>query len=343
MSAWRGGAWRVGGVLRVVLRWRGGLAGSWRAVLGRRAGWWGIACRVGAAWWWVGSGGLACRVGAARWVGGGGMEVARLHEKPAMSSVLRAVLGRRSGLAVVGCRGRMEVARVREWPATSVQGFACRVGAARRVGSGGVLGQGRMKAAHVHEWPATSRVLRAVLGRRGGLAVAGRSLGVRENMIHRVERRLNLWRGNVCRRLVSGKAFFSYHHAVIPRGPSPRLRKIEDVAEDELVFGPMHKICHCRPLVHASHLSHLHSSPPQHAAPTWLAIPRLRKMENMAEDELGFGPNALDMLLPPPQASRRPDMTRDTPPTAAPTRLAIPRLRKMENMAEDKLGFGPNA
>ncbi|KAH8976467.1 hypothetical protein EDB86DRAFT_2840634 [Lactarius hatsudake] len=107
---------------------------------------------------WVGvPGGLACRVGAAQWVGGGGMEVARLHEKPAMSSVLRAVLGRRSGLAVAGCRGRMEVARVRKWPATSVQGFACRVGAARRVGSGGVLGQGRMKAAHVHEWPATSR------------------------------------------------------------------------------------------------------------------------------------------------------------------------------------------
>ncbi|KAH8980444.1 hypothetical protein EDB86DRAFT_2835335 [Lactarius hatsudake] len=172
MSVWRGGAWRVSGVLRVVLRRRGGSAGSWRAVLGRRAGWRGVACRVGAAWWWVGSGGLACRVGVARWVGGGGMEVARLHEKPAMSSVLRAMLGRRSGLVVAGCWGRMEVVRVREWPATSVQGFACRVGAARQVGSGGVLGQGRMKAAHVHEWPAMSKVLRAVLGRRGGLAVA---------------------------------------------------------------------------------------------------------------------------------------------------------------------------
>jgi hypothetical protein len=36
--------------------------------------------------------------------------------------------------------------------------------------------------------------------------------------------------------------FFSYHHAVIPCGPSPRLRKIED-AEDEQGFGPMHKVC----------------------------------------------------------------------------------------------------
>ncbi|KAH8977949.1 hypothetical protein EDB86DRAFT_2837182 [Lactarius hatsudake] len=190
MSAWRGGAWQVGGVLRIVLRRRGGSAGSWRAVLGRRAGWRGVACCVGAAWWWVGSGGLVCRVGAVRWVGGGGMEVARLHEKPAMSSVLHAVLGRRSGLAVAGCRGRMEVASVREWPATSVQGFACRVGAARRVGSGGVLGQGRMKAAHVHEWPATSRggavgwqwrrvggggVLRAMSGWRVGAGTNGGS------------------------------------------------------------------------------------------------------------------------------------------------------------------------
>ncbi|KAH8979287.1 hypothetical protein EDB86DRAFT_2836004 [Lactarius hatsudake] len=75
---------------------------------------------------------LARRVGAAKWVGGGGV----------------------SGQDGGGSR------------------FVCRVGAARRVGSGGVLGQGRMKAAHVHEWPATSRVLRAVLGRRGGLAVA---------------------------------------------------------------------------------------------------------------------------------------------------------------------------
>ncbi|KAH8980445.1 hypothetical protein EDB86DRAFT_2835336 [Lactarius hatsudake] len=198
MSAWCGGRWWLGpcvsGVLRVVLRRRGGSAGSWRAVLGRRAGWQGVACRVGAAWWWVGSGGLACRVGAVRWVGGGGMEVARLHEKPAMSSVLRAVLGWRSGLVVAGCWGRMEVARMREWPATSVQGFACRVGAARQVGSGGVLGQGRMKAAHVHEWPATSRggaagwqwrrvggggVLRAMSGQRVGAGTNGGSLRAR--------------------------------------------------------------------------------------------------------------------------------------------------------------------
>ncbi|KAH9014299.1 hypothetical protein EDB85DRAFT_1899271 [Lactarius pseudohatsudake] len=33
----------------------------------------------------------------------------------------------------------------------------------------------------------------------------------------------------------------------------------------------MHKICHCRCL---EHMSHLHLSPPQHAAPTWLMTPR---------------------------------------------------------------------
>ncbi|KAH8995047.1 hypothetical protein EDB86DRAFT_2829609 [Lactarius hatsudake] len=132
------GAWRVGGVLHVVLRQRGRSAGSWRAVLGRRAGWQGVACRVGAAWWWVGSGGLACRVGAARWVGGGGMEVARLHKKPAMSS-------RRSCTPCwggeVGWRWRGVGAGWR-W-------LACANGLQR-----------------------PSRVLRAVLGRRGGLAVA---------------------------------------------------------------------------------------------------------------------------------------------------------------------------
>ncbi|KAH9009975.1 hypothetical protein EDB83DRAFT_2322586 [Lactarius deliciosus] len=90
MSGWRGGWWRLGLACRIVvvwrglarcvevmwqglgmcwvrvadgvgaggswalcaaLRWRGGSAGSWRAMLGRR--------------------GLACRVGVARWVGSG--------------------------------------------------------------------------------------------------------------------------------------------------------------------------------------------------------------------------------------------------------------------------------
>ncbi|KAH8981429.1 hypothetical protein EDB83DRAFT_2326740 [Lactarius deliciosus] len=86
--------WRVGGVLHVMLRRRGGSAGSWRAVMGQGGG-------LAVAVWW------------------GRMEVAHVHEWPAISRVLHAVLGRRGGLVVAGCRGRMEVARMHEWPATS--------------------------------------------------------------------------------------------------------------------------------------------------------------------------------------------------------------------------------
>ncbi|KAH8989771.1 hypothetical protein EDB86DRAFT_2831452 [Lactarius hatsudake] len=189
MSAWCGGrwwlgglaccvegAWQVGRVLRVVLRWHGGSAGSWGAVLGRRAGWWGVACHVGVAWWWVGSGGLACRVGAARWVGGGGMEVACLHESlqcPVEGLACHVGVAKWVGSGGVsgqdggGSRARM-ACNVRpgfcvpcwgggaDWQwrrigagtnegssraqmACNVQGFACRVRAARWVGSGGVL------------------------------------------------------------------------------------------------------------------------------------------------------------------------------------------------------------
>ncbi|KAH8981431.1 hypothetical protein EDB83DRAFT_2326741 [Lactarius deliciosus] len=87
-------AWWVSGVLRVVLRQRGGSVGSWCAVMGWRGG------LVVAAW-------------------RGRMEVAHVHEWPAISRVLHAVLGQQGGLAVAGCQGRMEVARVHEWPATS--------------------------------------------------------------------------------------------------------------------------------------------------------------------------------------------------------------------------------
>ncbi|KAH8995880.1 hypothetical protein EDB86DRAFT_2829395 [Lactarius hatsudake] len=105
-----------GRVLRAVLGWRGG---QWQL---------GLMCHIEAVWQ-VG-GVLACHVGSARWVGGGGAGWRWF----AFSRVLRAVLGQRGGLAMAGCWGRMEVARV-------------------------------------HKWPATSRVLRAVLGWRGGLAV----------------------------------------------------------------------------------------------------------------------------------------------------------------------------
>ncbi|KAH8978164.1 hypothetical protein EDB86DRAFT_2837011 [Lactarius hatsudake] len=126
-----------------------GVGGGWGLVcrmVGRRGltrrgvMWWGLgvcwvgvvlglACCVEVAWW-VG-GVLVCHVGSARWVGGGGAGWMWFT----FSRVLHAVLGQQGGLAMVGCWGRMEVARV-------------------------------------HEWPAMSRVLRAVLGRHGGLAVA---------------------------------------------------------------------------------------------------------------------------------------------------------------------------
>ncbi|KAH8995879.1 hypothetical protein EDB86DRAFT_2829394 [Lactarius hatsudake] len=108
---WQGVARRVGvalgsvvggGVLCAMSGWRGG---RWRL---------GLACHFEAAWR-VG-GVLACHVGSVRWVGGGGagwrwFAFFRLK-------VLHAVLGRRGGLAMVGCRGRMEVARGWQWPAT---------------------------------------------------------------------------------------------------------------------------------------------------------------------------------------------------------------------------------
>ncbi|KAH9016712.1 hypothetical protein EDB84DRAFT_1443041 [Lactarius hengduanensis] len=75
------------------------------------------------------------------------------------------------------------------------------------------------------------------------------------------------------------------------------------------------------------------SPPPLVPAPTrrpaWLATPRLRKMEDVAEDELGFGPMH-KMPLPPPHARSspplvpaptcRPDMARNTRPPPNPPR-----------------------
>ncbi|KAH9083943.1 hypothetical protein EDB83DRAFT_2309819 [Lactarius deliciosus] len=115
---WGGGESAGGRVLGAVLGWHGG---RWRL---------GLVCRVEAAWR-VG-GVLACHVGLARWVGGGRAGWRGF----AFSRVLRAVLGRQGGLAVVGCRGRMEVARVHEWPATSK---VLRAVLGGRVGGGGVL------------------------------------------------------------------------------------------------------------------------------------------------------------------------------------------------------------
>ncbi|KAH9051611.1 hypothetical protein EDB83DRAFT_2316743 [Lactarius deliciosus] len=151
-AAWQGlahrveAAWWVSGVLR-------DMAGSWRVLgrgggesgrsesaggrvlrtmLGWRGGWWqlGLACHVEVAWWV--SGVLACHVGLARWVGGGGAG----WKGFVFSRVLCAMLGWQGGLAVAECQGRMEVARVHEWPATSK---VLRAVLGGRVGSGGVL------------------------------------------------------------------------------------------------------------------------------------------------------------------------------------------------------------
>ncbi|KAH9158892.1 hypothetical protein EDB89DRAFT_1917233 [Lactarius sanguifluus] len=192
-AAWQGlarhveVAWRVGGVLcdvagswhvlgqggglvchvevawqglahRVEVTWRG-LGVCWvgvvvsrrvaggrvlRAMSGWREGRWrlGLACHIEAAWR-VG-GVLACHVGLVRWVGGGGAGWRGF----AFSRVLCAVLGWRGGLAVAGCWGRMEVACMHKWPATSK---VLRAVLGWRVGGGGVLGWGRMEAARVHE------------------------------------------------------------------------------------------------------------------------------------------------------------------------------------------------
>ncbi|KAH9026926.1 hypothetical protein EDB83DRAFT_2319697 [Lactarius deliciosus] len=125
---WGGGSWHVmgqgsgeltgGGVLRTVSGWHGG---QWRL---------GLACCIEVAW--RVSGVLACHVGSARWVGGGGAGWWGFM----FSRVLHAVLGQQGGLAVAGCWGRMEVARVPEWPAMSRVLHAM---LGRQVGSGSML------------------------------------------------------------------------------------------------------------------------------------------------------------------------------------------------------------
>ncbi|KAH8990949.1 hypothetical protein EDB83DRAFT_2325458 [Lactarius deliciosus] len=323
----------------------------------------GVACRIGdmAGRWWrglgvtggmgVSDGGALCAVLGQR---GGGLAI----------EVLRAMLGRHSGLAVAGCWGRdrsgscarmacnvqglarrVGVARwvgsggisghdgggSRAQMACNVQGLACHVGAAQQVGGGSVLramlGQGQMAAAHVHEGAAMAVTFR----------LSGKKKRKKKNRKHIMLHwdkaqglKGRVWRGRT--RGGSGRTgrskdcilvlgyimssgglicgvgiflmFFSYHHAVIPHGPSP-LRKIEDMAEDELAFGAMHKICHCRPLVHASHLGHLHSSPPQHAAPTWRTWPT------------SLASHATLTWLATPR-HRHPNIARNTPTTAPP-------------------------
>ncbi|KAH9163688.1 hypothetical protein EDB89DRAFT_1912547 [Lactarius sanguifluus] len=115
---WGGGESAGGGVLCAVSGWHGG---RW---------WLGLVRHVEVAWQ-VGRV-LACHVGSARWVGSGGAGWRGF----AFSRVLHTVLGRRGGLAVAGCWGRMEVARVHEWPATS-KVLCAMLG--WRVGGGGVL------------------------------------------------------------------------------------------------------------------------------------------------------------------------------------------------------------
>ncbi|KAH9032612.1 hypothetical protein EDB85DRAFT_1890664 [Lactarius pseudohatsudake] len=72
-----------------------------------------------------------------------------------------------------------------------------------------------------------------------------------------------------------------------------------------------------------------------HAVVTRGPPSRLRKMEDVAKDA-GLWPNAqdMDMLLPPPRACSPP------PLVPAPTRLATPWLHKVEDVADDELGFG---
>ncbi|KAH9164775.1 hypothetical protein EDB89DRAFT_1911924 [Lactarius sanguifluus] len=121
-GGWRGGWWRLGLACLVEAAWRG---------LARRveATWWGL----GMCWVRVVVGGvLACHVGSARWVGGGGAGWRGF----AFSRVLHAVLGQQGGLAVAGCWGRMEVARVHEWLATSK---VLRAVLGWRVGGGSML------------------------------------------------------------------------------------------------------------------------------------------------------------------------------------------------------------
>jgi hypothetical protein len=110
---WQGrvvAAWRLSGVLHAALgrrggrRWRGlGVAVSrrvTRAVSGRRGCWWWLSrpCRVEGAW----------RVGVLRDVAGSWRAVLGRRGRGWAVEVLRAVLGRRGGLAVAGCWGRGE-------------------------------------------------------------------------------------------------------------------------------------------------------------------------------------------------------------------------------------------
>ncbi|KAH8978163.1 hypothetical protein EDB86DRAFT_2837010 [Lactarius hatsudake] len=149
VSGWRGGRWRLGLACCIEVAWRGlvrrvevawQVGGVLRNVAGSCATWRGL----GVCWVRVARVGrvLACHVGSARWVGGGGAGWRWFaFSRP---KVLHAVLGWQGGLAMAGCRGRMEVARMHEWPATSRVLHAV-------LGQRGRLGQGQMEAAHVHE------------------------------------------------------------------------------------------------------------------------------------------------------------------------------------------------
>ncbi|KAH9075527.1 hypothetical protein EDB83DRAFT_2311989 [Lactarius deliciosus] len=266
--------WRAGDARRVRVAWGVSDGGALCAMLGQRGG--GLAIEVLCAvlgqhgglavagcWGRDRSGscaqmacnvqGLAHRVGVARWVGSGGI----------------------SGHDGGGSHARM---------ACNVQGLACHVGAAQQVGGGSMLQA--MPGQHVGAGTNGSGSRARGGGNGCNVQVERKKKKEKKNRNHIMLHwdkaqglKGRVWRGRTrggSGRTGRSKDCILVLGYVVSSGglicgmgiPSP-LCKIEDMAEDELAFGAMHKICHCCPLVHASHLGHLHSSPPQHAAPTW--------------------------------------------------------------------------
>ncbi|KAH9159805.1 hypothetical protein EDB89DRAFT_1915591 [Lactarius sanguifluus] len=221
-----GGLMTVGGVLRAVLRawwWVGG----WGSCVPRRRG---VVGRQGLVWmWWVGSGGVLHAV--LRWHGG------------LVVGVLCA-MGYWCGVHAVGQWWQgLAGALWRQISDSGEKSYTPIVVVARRpppTGTGDTIAgaQSTTRTLDSLKSPSPLPPHHSTQPRDDDGDVEGCNSGdVKDD-------------GNDSAEVVGMTAarvffFFTYHYAVVACRPPPQLCKMEDVAEDELGFGPMR---HCQPL-----------------------------------------------------------------------------------------------
>ncbi|KAH9014997.1 hypothetical protein EDB84DRAFT_1443609 [Lactarius hengduanensis] len=314
---WRRGWGRGDGYEAGVVTWRGlpcWGGGVLRATLGRRGGSAVTGSWRGGAW----------RVGM----------------------VLRNVAGRRGG--VLACRESADGGVLR----SELSGVAGQGGVVRRRGAVWRVGGGKALRAVLgrHGDGLAVEVLRAVLRRRGGLAVArcwaetngggerarggGNGLqrpGVAGWRWWRAASHVGAacsggdeWRWRACTRGDNGlQRSVSSPPACAPTS-TPRPASPDSPFQASLPSPLVVKTWqmthwddahldvagHCHPLVHAS--------PPQHATPTWLATRHHRQPamppQHGTQDKPLLPPRARESSPLVPAPARRPDMARDTPP-----------------------------